>query len=121
MFKYNEKDLYDRCGAIDVPYDHNKKPTFEDKFVEVGGEKIPVINFHFQSGVIFTRTICLKTMFGYIPIENINEFKDIFNTSKYCKDDIEWCFGYEEKNASLEDKEKVKKLALTLGKHWNGK
>lgn len=121
MFKYNEKCLYDRCGAIDVPIDINKKSTFKGKFVEVGGEKIPVIDFHFQSGVRFTRAICLKTMLGYIPIENINQFKDIFNFSKYCKDETEWCFRYEEKSASLEDKEKVKKLSLTLGKHWNGK
>jgi len=116
MFKYSERNLYDRCGAIDVPIDHSKKPFLKGKFIEVAGEKIPVVCF--QPGVKFTRSICLKTMFGYIPIDNITQFEDIFKLSKYCKDEIEWCFKYEEKMASELDKEKVKKLSLTLGKHW---
>ena len=39
MFKYNEKDLYDRCGAIDVPYNPDHKSTFDGEFAEVVGLK----------------------------------------------------------------------------------
>ena len=60
-------------------------------------------------------------MFGYIPIEDITQFKDIFNRSKYCQDEAEWSFLYNEEIASEKSKEQVKKLSLTLGKHWNGK
>lgn len=121
MLKFSKKNLYDRCGAIDVEIDINRKPTFNGKFGEVDKTKIPIINFSFQSGVKFTRAICLRTMFGYIPIENITRFKDIFNHSKYCQDETEWSFLYEEENASEKSKEQVKKLSLILGKHWNEK
>ncbi len=121
MFKYNEKDLYDRCGAIDVSYNPDHKSTFDGEFAEVGGTKIPIMNFHFQPDSKFTRGICLRTMFGYIPIENITQFRDIFDRSKYCQDETEWSFLYDEERASEKSKEQVKKLSLTFGKHWNGK
>ena len=121
MLKFSEKNLYNRCGVIDVPMDNNKKTVFNGKFQNICGTKLPIINFNFQSGVKFKRSICLRTMFGYIPIENINEFKDIFNISKYCKDETEWSILYDDKTASPHEKEQVKKLSLTLGKHWKYK
>ena len=39
MFKYTENNLYDRCGAIDIPYDRDIHPESTGKFVEVGGKK----------------------------------------------------------------------------------
>lgn len=121
MFEYyNEKNLYDRCGAIDVPIDFNYEVKFLG-FTEIDGEKIPVMSSMFQSGVKFTRAICLKTKYGYIPINNVNSYKDLFDLSKYCQDETEWSFQYDEKQASQEDKENVKKLSLTLGKHWKTK
>lgn len=121
MFKYNEKYLFDRCGAIDVPIETDKEPTFNGQFAEVAGEKIPIIDFHFQQGVKFTRGICLKTMLGYIPIKNITKFRDIFNISKYCQDETEWSLLYNEEHASEKSKQQVKQLSLKLGRHWNGK
>lgn len=121
MFEhYNEKNLYDRCGAIDVPIDFKRKIKYHG-FTEIGGEKIPIISGMFQSGVKFTRAICLKTKFGYIPIDNITSYKDLLDLSKYCQDETEWIFQYDEKQVSQKDKENVKKLALTLGKHWKTK
>jgi hypothetical protein len=60
----------------------------------------------------------LKTKFGYIPIDNITSYKDLFDLSKYCQDETEWCFLYDEERTSEKSKEQVKKLSLTLGKHW---
>ena len=118
MFNYTEDNLYDRCGAIDSHYDSDIHPESTGKFVEVGGEKIPLINFNFRSGSKFTRCICLKTFLGYIPIENITCFKDIFDKHKYLHDETEWVFPYDKNSTSEKNKNDVKKLSLVLGKHW---
>ena len=55
MFKYNENNLYERCYAIDVLIDPDKKYTFNGEFAEVSGKEIPIIDFNFQPGVKFTR------------------------------------------------------------------
>lgn len=54
MFRYTENALFDRCGAREVSC--NEKPAgFTGKFIEIGGEQIPLMNFHFHTGVDFTR------------------------------------------------------------------
>ncbi len=118
MFDYSENNLFDRCGAIDVPYDPNKKPEFTGKYVVIDGQEIPIINFKFQSGVRFTRYICLRTFLGYIPINRVNKFKDIFDKTKYLTDETEWLVRYSSKNATNEEKNQVKQLSLSLGRHW---
>lgn len=118
MFDYNENNLYDRCGAINVPHNPNIKPESTGKCATVAGEEIPIIDFGFQSGVRFTRCICLKTFLGYIPIDNINSIKDIFKKNNYLTDETEWIFNYCDSKPNQEDKEKVKRLSFALGKHW---
>ena len=117
MFSYNVDDLYDRCGVSKVQTDI-KKPTFNGNYTEIDGETLPIINYNFQSDSIFSRNVCLKTFLGYIPIQNIDSFKDIFNRHKYCKDETEWSLPYQEEIATKEDKEQVKRLSKTLGNHW---
>ena len=121
MFDYNENNIYDRCGAIDVPYNPNLKPESTGKFVIVCGEKIPIINYHFQPGAKFSRHLCLQTFLGYIPIESIETIRDIFDRSKYLQDETEWIHPYKEEYASELEKAEVRKLSLSLGKHWKGK
>lgn len=121
MFDYNENNVYDRCGAIDVPHYPNLNPEFTGKFATVCDEKIPIINYHFQSGVKFSRYLCLQTFLGFIPIERIETIRDIFVRSKYLQDDTEWIFPYKEKYANELEKAEVRKLSLSLGKHWKGK
>ncbi len=118
FIKYDETDIVERCGSRDVPIDHSIKPEFTGKFVEVGGEQIPIINYNFQSGVKFTRCLCLLTHLGYIPIKNIKSQKDLYDKSKYLKDDTEWTKPYDEDFAHEKDKEDVKRLSLVLGKRW---
>ena len=116
--KYNETDIVDRCGSKDVPINPNLKPEFTGKFVEVGGDLIPIINYHMQTGVEFTRCLCLQTHLGYIPIKNIKSKKDLYDKSKYLNDDTEWTKPYDEEFAYETDKEEVKRLSLVLGKRW---
>lgn len=118
MFKYSEHNIFERCGSADVPFHYNLKPESTGKEITVSGEKIPIINYHFQSGVKFSRQLCLKTFLGYIPINNIETIKDIFRKSNYVQDDEEWIHQYSEENAHNIEKEAVKKLALRLRKHW---
>lgn len=118
MFRYTENDLYDRCGAMEVIHDRKKPAEFTGKFVEIGGEKIPVIRHQPYYGVNFTRYLCLRTYLGYIPVESIECFRDIFNRENYLHDELEWIKPYDAKVASDYEKNKVKQLSKALGKHW---
>ncbi len=117
MFHYTERDLFDRCGSRIVFYD-GKIAESTGKFIEVGGEKIPLMKLHYSEEAKFTRYLCLKTYRGYIPIERIASFKDIFYKKNYLQDATEWAFPYHEQLANEEDKAKVKQLSLALGRHW---
>lgn len=117
MFRYTERDLFDRCGAMEVSY--NGKPAeFTGEFIEVGGEQIPLMNFHSPSEAKFTRYLCLRTFQGYIPVERIGCFKDIFNKDNYLHDDTEWIIPYQAQSAGEQDRAKVKQLSIALGRHW---
>lgn len=117
MFRYTERDLFDRCGAREVSY--NGKPAeFTGKLIEVSGEQIPLMNFHSSSEAKFTRYLCLRTFQGYIPVERIGCFKDIFNKDNYLLDDTEWIIPYDRECASGYDRAKVKQLSIALGRHW---
>lgn len=122
MFRFSEKNIYDRCGATPVPYDENRKSEFTGRFVEVGGEKIPIINYYFWPENEFSRCLCLQTFLGYIPLRNIKRYRDIFDPSKYIKDELEWAKQYLPDVANDQEKEEVASLSLALGKGWkNGK
>ena len=114
MFNYDETDLFHRCG-----YNKNVKDTnyFTGKYYTFcDGTTIPVThNPIVISGL--SNHIVLRTHLGYIPIENITKFSDIFDKNKYLNDDTEWILPYLLEQKEIYDKE-VDKLSLTLGKHW---
>ena len=118
MFKYDEKDLYDRCG-----YDKNKFSygtlEFTNKFYKLNElEQIPImIRNGMDDGL--SRNLVLKTFKGYICVDSINKFSDIFDDSKYLKDETEWIVPYLYNKHSYYDKS-VARLAAVLGKHWKG-
>lgn len=117
MFCYTNQDLFDRCGAIDVFY-NEKEVEFSGEFIEVGNKKIPLKKIHTHWESKFTRCLCLKTWLGYIPVDKVTCFKDIFNKENYLQDDTEWVIPYHEQSANEQDRAKVKQLSARLGKHW---
>ena len=117
MFHYTERDLFDRCGVRTVFYD-GKIAESTGKFAYVGGEEIPLIKVHPSEEAKFTRYLCLRTYRGYIPVERIESFKDIFHKRNYLQDATEWILPYHEQFANDDDKAKVKQLSLALGRHW---
>lgn len=98
--------------------ENRQMPESTEKTITVQGEEIPMIRYHFYSGANFKGNLCLKPFLGYIPIEKVTCYRDIFCKHKYCKDDLEWIKPYDVENACKEDQENVKKLIHSLGKHW---
>ena len=116
MFEFDETDLFHRCG-------YSKDRITDDKTLFTGryytlsdGTTIPVMHYPLISGCL-TKHLVLKTQFGFIPIENINKFSDIFNINKYLDDETEWIMPYLYKQTDIYE-EKVNKLSKILGKHW---
>lgn len=103
MFDYNEKNLFYRC-AYDKKLDTSKENS-----------KKEVVTSNFHDG--YTTFLVLETFLGYIKVENIKEFKDIFKPKLYQRDITEWLGAYHKGEDSHSDAI-VKRLSKKLGKHW---
>lgn len=64
--------------------------------------------------------LTLKTFLGYIPIENIESYKDIF-FGDYFGERVDLIQPYKSLFANKETTNKIKTLSLKLGKHWKEK
>ena len=118
IFTFSEEDLYDRIGYKE-PINKNKvNMTTSSMFTNVDGQKIPTLYYPIDKNGL-RRNLVLKTLFGYIPVDKISSYKDLFIFSNYLNDETEWEIPYEDFNE--EKKEKVRKLAIDLGKHWKNK
>lgn len=113
MFNYDETFLFNRCGSKDV-----------SMYPEIK-EKVNLINsnnkFPINPNRIFSKHIVLKTFLGYIPIESITTFGDIFDKTKYLTDDVEWILPCDFDRLSTNDIQEICRLAEVLGRHWNSK
>lgn len=106
---YNFKDIYRRVGKsgiVDNKYKYFKVyPTIlknEDNY----------------ENIVYGSKICLKSMFGYIPVENIKSYMSLFNPNNYCKDITDMIFSYEDTYKNRDDIANVNKLSKTLGSFW---
>lgn len=119
MFDYTENNLYEvLCSTRIIYHSPPKEITEQCKTIIVDGVKMPIMHFDFRPTTRFTRYICLKTFLGYIPIERINGLRDIFNKANYITSEIDQVFSYQPMASSLEKREEVARLHLTLGKHF---
>lgn len=64
--------------------------------------------------------LTLKTFLGYLPIENIESYKDIF-FGDYFGERVDAIYPYRSLFADAESRNKVKTLSIRLGKHWKEK
>lgn len=112
MFKYGINNLYDCVG-----YSKDREGYLPAKKVEgyftVDGERIPIMNFPIKTDGL-ERYLILSTFLGYIPTNRIQSFKDLFVFKNYLNEEIEWITPCDEEV----NKEEVKRLSRTLGKHW---
>ena len=113
MFDFDETDLFHRCG-------YNKKTKGNNYITERfytfnDGTTIPIMHSLLVNGL--SNHIVLKTPLGFIPIENIKSFLDLFNKEKYLDDDTEWILPYLLEHKDIYEEE-VNKLSSVLGKHW---
>ena len=78
MFKYSEKDLYNRCG-----YDKNSvgKDFKGDFYVTPDESKIPTFTYEKLGDSGLSRGLVLKTSKGYIPVDRITKFSDILDAA----------------------------------------
>ena len=118
MFKYSENDLYVRCG-YDENFSHNYKKhltrplamnyealVYDEKYIKRPNDEL-------------SKYLVLKTFKGFIKVNDINKFSDIFDGSKYLKDQTNWLIPYSSyKHSNYE--ELIIKLVNVLGKHWGG-
>ena len=118
MFKYSEKDLYDRCGYDETKFSHGSDEFTGEFYTMNDGTKIPIM---YKTGANdgLSRHLVLKTFKGYICVDSIASFIDIFDDSKYLKDETEWIFPYLSYKHSFYD-DSVARLATVLGNHWKG-
>ena len=118
MFKYSEKDLYDRCGYDETKFSYGSDEFTGEFYTMNDGTKIPIMH---KTGANdgLSRHLVLKTFKGYICVDSIASFRDIFDDSKYLKDETEWIFPYLSYKHSFYD-DSVSRLANVLGKHWKG-
>lgn len=118
MFKYSEKDLYDRCGYDNRKFSYSTGKFIGEFYTMNDGTKIPIMDeSRINDGL--SRHLVLKTFKGYICVDRITKFSDIFDDSKYLKDETEWIFPYLSYKHSFYD-DSVSRLANVLGKHWKG-
>ena len=94
MFKYSENNIFNRYG--------------------VDRGKIYSATYKLKS-----RNLVLQTEFGFIPLDNISSFIDLFNSNNYLHDKTETLLPYK-KNEDEEVDKKVAKLTIILKKHWVG-
>ena len=117
MFEFDETDLFHRCGYSQERIKNNKKTYFTGRYYTLSdGTTIPIMHYPIITDGL-TKHLVLKTYLGYIPVENITKFSDIFNKYKYLNDETEWImpYLYQEKES---DKVLVDNLSKVLGKHW---
>lgn len=114
MFNFDETDLFHRCGynknTKGTDYITSRYYTFSD------GTTIPVMDSRIIASGL-SNHIVLKTPFGFIPVENIHSFLDLFNKEKYLNDDTEWILPYLLEKKDIYDKD-IDNLSLVLGRHW---
>ena len=115
MFKYSEKDLYNRCG-----YDKNSvgKDFKGDLYVKPDESKIPTFTYEKLGDSGLSRGLVLKTSKGYIPVDRITKFSDILDDSLYLKDETLWIIPY--LSYPLFYSESIFKFAVLMGKNWEG-
>ena len=118
MFKYSEKDLYDRCGYDAQKFSYGTEEFSGEFYTMSDGTKIPIMYKSWANDGL-SRHLVLKTFKGYICVDKITKFSDIFDDSKYLKDETEWIFPYLSEKPSFYD-DSVARLANVLGKHWKG-
>ena len=116
MFKYSEEDLYERCG-YDGEYSYNSK-KIPNEFLTMDYET-PISQYIEKTNDGLSRHLVLKTFKGFIKVNDITKFSDIFDDSKYLKDQTNWIIPYSAYKHSDSD-ELIYKLAIILGKHWRG-
>ena len=118
MFKYSEKDLYDRCGYDNRKFSYSTGKFIGEFYTMNDGTKIPIMDeSRINDGL--SRHLVLKTFKGYICVDRITKFSDIFDDSKYLKDETERIFPYLSYKHSFYN-DSVSRLANVLGKHWKG-
>ena len=117
MFDFDETDLFHRCGYDKRLINNNEKTYFTGRYYTLNdGTTIPVMHYPIISGCL-TRHLVLKTHLGYIPVEKIKRFSDIFIKSNYLDDDTEWILPYLFQQTDKYE-ELVNNLSKVLGKHW---
>ncbi len=117
MFSYNENDIYERSGVSEVPIGKSLK-EIKGTFIDEDGNAKPIIDYLEQSGECISKCLCLKTFRGYIPVDLIDNFWDIFHGENYLHDEMISRTAYKEANVSEGEQEKVKHLSYVMGNHW---
>lgn len=117
MFEFDETDLFHRCGYNKKKIKNNEKTHFTGRYYTLSdGTTIPIMHYPVISDCL-VKHLVLKTYLGYIPIENIKKFSDLFNKDKYLDDETEWILPYLlQPKESYE--ERINNLSKVLGKHW---
>lgn len=114
---YSEKDVYERCGHTKNNY--RTAMVFKEEFhVMPDGVSIPIIQYPHSWDGLRTKLV-LKTFKGYIPVEDIQSWDDIFNEKHYLKDDTEWIYPYEAGRNQNYDIQ-LQRFIKRVGKHWKG-
>ncbi len=120
MFDYSENDIYERTGVSEIFIGDDMK-DLNGTFINEDGNERPIIDYLVQSGICYSKCLCLKTFRGYIPIDLIKEFWDIFHGKNYLSDEMISRIGYKEAHVSKGEEEKVKRLGYVMGSHWKKK
>ena len=118
MFKYSENDLYVRCG-YDENFSHNYKKNPTGPFAMNYDTSVYNIQYAKSPNDGLSKHLVLKTFKGFIKVSDINKFSDIFDDSKYLKDQTNWAIPYLAYKHSNYG-ELIIKLANVLEKHWGG-
>ena len=118
MFKYSEEKLYERCG-YDGKSSYNSKKISNKLLTMNYQNPIPIPQYMEKPNDGLSRHIVLKTFKGFIKVADITKFSDIFDSSKYLKDQTNWIIPYSAYKHSDYD-ELIARLAIVLGKHWRG-
>lgn len=117
MFDYSENDIYERTGMREIFISDDIK-ELKGTFIGEDGREKPIIEYISQLGICYSKCLCLKTFRGYIPIDLIESFWDVFHGENYLHDEMISRTSYKEANISEGEQAKVKHLGYVMGKHW---
>lgn len=106
---YSIKDVYRRSG---------KRVLVDNKFTYFKSYPSILKEENTYGNIVYGSNICLKSIFGYIPINNIKSYISLFNPNNYCKDVTDMTFNYEETYKNKDDIENIGRLSKTLGRFW---